>query len=47
MGREEIIKFWNYINDCLRKFEGGRKVLLMGDMNTKVENSEMAQVVGK
>ena len=46
-GREEMRKFWYNLNECLRRFERGRKIVLMGDMNGRVGSSEVAGVVGK
>ena len=41
-------KFWNSENECLRRFERGRKMVLMVDMNGRVGDTEIlvAQVVG-
>lgn len=38
---EEMRKFWNDVNECLRKLEGGRMIVFMGDMNGKVQNGEV------
>lgn len=38
--------FWNYVNECLKKFVRGR-VVLLGNMNEGVENNERAGVAGK
>lgn len=44
-GTEKIMKFWIDISDCLRKFRDIRKVVLIGDMNGRVSNSEVTKVV--
>ena len=46
-GREEMRKFWNDVNECLRSFERGSRIVLMGDMNGRVGSNEIAGVVGK
>ncbi len=46
-GREEMIKFWEEVNYCLGVIEKGRRIAVFGDMNGRVENSELAGVVGK
>ncbi len=46
-GREEMRKFWDDVNECLKRFERGSRIVLMGDMNGKVGDSEAARVVGK
>ena len=46
-GREEMRKFCNDVNDCLRSLERGSKIVLMGDMNGRVGSTEIAGVVGK
>ncbi len=46
-GREEMRKFWNDVNECLRKIVGGKRVVLIRDMNGRVGNSEVAGVVRK
>ncbi len=35
-GKNEEMKFWNDLNKCIKSFEKGRKVIVMGDMNAKV-----------
>ncbi len=40
-------KFWNDINECLRSFERGSRIVLMGDMNGRVGSNRVAGVVGK
>ncbi len=46
-GKEEMRKFWNDVNECLRSFERGNRIVLMGDMNGRVGRNEIAGVVGK
>ena len=46
-GRKEMEKFWNELNECVNSFEEGRKVIVMGDMNAKVGDECMEDVVGK
>jgi len=35
------------LNECLREFEGGRKVVVIGYMNGKVGDVSIDEVVGK
>ncbi len=35
------------MNDCLRMFGGGRRIVVFGDMNGRVGKNELAGVVGK
>ncbi len=46
-GREEMREFGDEINDCLGMFEKGRRMVVLGDMNGRVGNSELVGVVGK
>ncbi len=46
-GREEMRKFWNDVNECLRSFERGSRMVLMDDMNERVGRNEIAGVVRK
>ncbi len=46
-GREEIREFWDEVNDCLEMFEEGRRIVVFGDMNGRVRNTELAGVLGK
>lgn len=46
-GREEMRRFWNDVNDCIKKLESGRRVVLIRDMNGRVGVVEVAGVVGK
>ena len=46
-GKSEMNKFWNELNECLKKFEPERKVIVMGDMNAKVGCEEVDGIVGK
>ena len=46
-GREEMRKFWNDVNECLRSFDTGSRIVLLGDMNGRVGSSEIAGLVGK
>ncbi len=36
IGKNEREKFWNKLNELLGEIEGGRRVVIMGDMNAKV-----------
>ena len=45
-GREEIKKFWNDVNECLMEIRRS-KIVLIEDINERVENSDIACVVGK
>ncbi len=40
-------KFWNDVNECLRSFERGSRIVLRGDMNGRVGRNEVAGVVEK
>ncbi len=40
-------EFWDEVNECLGMFEIGRRIVVFGDMNGRVSNSELAGVVGK
>ncbi len=40
-------KFWNDVNECLRRFEKGSRIVLIGDMYGRVGRNEIARVVGK
>ena len=44
---EDMRKFWMSLNECLKKFERDRRIILMGDMNGKVGGHERGRVVGK
>ncbi len=46
-GREEMREFKDEVNDCLGMFEKGRRIVVIGDINRRVGNSELAGVVGK
>jgi len=46
-GKSEREKFWKELNECLKEFEEGRKVIVMGDMNAKVGDERIDEVVGK
>ncbi len=46
-GREVMREFWDEVNDCLGMFEEGRRIVVFGDMNGRVGNTELAGVVGK
>ena len=46
-GKEEMRKFWNDVNECLRSFKRGSRVVVMEDMNGRVGSNEIAGVVGK
>ncbi len=46
-GRKEIREFWDMVNDCLGMFEKVRRIVVFGDINGRVGNSELAGVVGK
>ena len=45
--REEMKKFWNYVNECLMEIETVSRIVLIEDMNGRVGSSEVAGVVGK
>lgn len=40
-------KFWNDVNDCLRKCGRGRRVTLFEAMNGRTGSSELGGMVGK
>ncbi|MCP5003018.1 MAG: hypothetical protein GY941_03575 [Planctomycetes bacterium] len=46
-GKGVMKKFWEEVSECIGKFEKGRRVILMGDMNGKVGNKEVGGVVGR
>ncbi len=46
-GREKKREFWDEVNDCLGMFEEGRRMIVFGDMNGRVGNTELAGVVEK
>lgn len=39
--------FWKELNDCLKQFAGGRKVIVMEDINLKVSDESIDEVVDK
>ena len=41
------MKFWNDVNVCLMDIERESRIMLIGDMNGRVDNNEIAGVVGK
>ncbi|KAK4327054.1 hypothetical protein Pmani_002500 [Petrolisthes manimaculis] len=47
VGKEKMREFWNDLIDCLRIFESGRRIVMIGDMNGKVGNEKRGSVVGK
>ena len=38
-------KFWMSLNECLRKFESDRRIILLGDMNARVGGQEIGKIV--
>ena len=46
-GKNEMMKFWNDLNECIKCFEIGRRVIVMGDMNARVGDESVEEVVGK
>ncbi len=40
-------KFWEELDQVLKKFENVRRVYLLGDMNVRVGSTEIRGVVGK
>ncbi len=36
-----MMKFWNDLNECVKSFEKGRKVIDMSDMNLKVDDESV------
>ncbi len=46
-GLREREAFWEEVNSCLKSFEKDRKLVMMGDMNTKVGDQCVMDVVGK
>ncbi len=46
-GREEMRKFWNDVNECLRSFERGSRIVQMDDTNGRVGRNEIDGVVRK
>ncbi len=39
--------FWEEVNACLKSFETERKLVMMGNMNAKVRDESVMDVVGK
>ena len=37
-GKEEMKKFWNYVNECLMEIGRGCRIVFIGDMNRRVGN---------
>ncbi len=37
--------FWDEVNECIGMFEKGRRIVMLGDMNGRVGNRELAGVV--
>ena len=35
------------MNKCIKSFESGRKVIVMGDMNARVSDEGMGEAVGR
>ena len=46
-GKEDMKKFWNYVNECLMDIGRGSIIVLIGDMNGRIVNKEMVGVAGK
>lgn len=42
-----MLNFWKDLNECIKKFEKERKVIVMGDRNAKVGNKSVEDVVDK
>ena len=37
-GKKKIINFWNDLNYHIKKFDKERKLIVIGNMNAKLEN---------
>ncbi len=46
-GKGVMEKFWEEVSECIGKFEKGRRVILMGDMNGKVGNKGVGRACCK
>ncbi len=46
-GLREREVFWEDVNTCLKDFETERKLVMMGDINAKVGDERVMDVVGK
>ena len=44
---KEMKKFWNNMKVCLMEIGRGNRIVLIGYVNGKVGNKEIAEVVGK
>ncbi len=42
-----MMKFWNDLSKCVKNFEKGRKVIIIGDMNAKVGEESVDEALGK
>lgn len=45
VGKRKMRKFWKQSSDCLRRFERGRRIILMEDMNGKVGTERILLVI--
>ncbi len=46
-GKLKLEKFWEDLDQFLKKFENARRVFLLGDMNVRIGRAEIGGVVGK
>ncbi len=46
-GKMKLGKFWEELGQLPKKFENVRRVLLLGDLSTRVGSTEIGGMVGK
>ncbi len=46
-GRKNMREFWDEVNECIGMFEKRRRLVVLGDMNGRVGNRELAGVGGQ
>ena len=44
---EEIEEFWNELSECVRSFGRNESVVVRGDLNTRVGNEVIEEIVGR
>ena len=46
-GKKEMEDFWKKLNECVRKFDERERVIVLGDMNARVGDVGLGEVVGR